>query len=142
MKLRVLVSILLLILPFGWSFSSSEAITLTHPHTSTALLPNNDLCTYRVAVTRFYCDTARDGGDAEFTLMFGVSGDIPLLGDLDRNGRHKPCVYRPSVNHFCCDTARNGGDAELVIAFGIANDIPLLGNVGRLFGVSIPVVTR
>lgn len=77
MKLRVLVSILLLILPFGWSFSSSEAITLTHPHTSTALLPNNDLCTYRVAVTRFYCDTARDGGDAEFTLMFGVSGDIP-----------------------------------------------------------------
>ena len=127
MKSRVIVSLLFLIVWPGWFVSSIDAID-PNP-ASTALLPNDDPCVYRPSATHFYCDTARNGGDAEFSLMFGVTGDIPLLGDLDGNGRDDPCVYRPSVNRFFCDTARNGGDAELVIAFGIADDIPLLGDL-------------
>jgi hypothetical protein len=103
---------------------------------------HDDPCVYRPSVLRFFCDTARNGGDAELIIAFGIANDIPLLGDLNGDGRDEPCVYRPSVQRFFCDTARDGGDADLVIAFGIAGDVPLIGSVARQFGVYVPIVTR
>jgi hypothetical protein len=74
------------------------------------------------------CDLRRDGGAAEVSYSFGGQpGDVPLLGDLDGDGRDEPCVYR--AGSFLCDSAHDGGAAELRIAFGEPGDVPLLGDL-------------
>jgi len=127
----LLITPLLLFIASGRSVTPAHAIpaALAVMPAATTLLRGDDPCIYRPSVLRFFCDTARDGGDAEFVVAFGVAGDIPLLGDVNGDGRDDPCIYRPSVLRFFCDTARDGGDAEFVVAFGVAGDIPLLGDV-------------
>ncbi|WP_322821840.1 hypothetical protein [Chloroflexus sp.] len=122
-----LILSLLFLLSFGWLSSPIQSASPTA--TVAALLPGDDPCVYRPSVLRFFCDTNRSGGDAEFVLVFGIAGDTPLLGGVNGDGRDDPCVYRPSVQRFFCDTARNGGDAEQIIMFGIPDDIPLLGDL-------------
>jgi hypothetical protein len=46
----------------------------------------------------------------EIRLAFGAPGDLPTLGDLDRDGRAEPCLLRGGT--LLCDTARDGGGAE------------------------------
>lgn len=73
------------------------------------------------------CDLLHDGGSAEVVVAFGRPGDIPLLGNLDRDSRDDLCVYRNG--RFLCDTAHDGGAAETEIAFGVPGDLPLLGDL-------------
>jgi len=79
----------------------------------------------------FSCDLRRDGGAAEVSYAFGGRpGDVPLLGDLDGDGRDEPCVYRGPL--FLCDPARDGGSAGASVLFGsgtAAGDMPLLGDL-------------
>jgi len=67
-----------------------------------------DLCVVRG--DHVLCDTANDGGNADLRFLFGQSGGIPVLGDLDGDGRADLCVFRD--RHFVCDTAHNGGTPE------------------------------
>ncbi|MCS6840973.1 MAG: hypothetical protein NZ699_01985 [Roseiflexus sp.] len=99
-------------------------------------------CVCRSSAQRFFCNTARNGGAAEFTVAFGEPLDAPLLGDVDGTGRDAACVYRPLTQRFLCDTARNGGAAEFEVAFGNPSDIPLIGSLGQPFGVALPLVVR
>jgi hypothetical protein len=77
--------------------------------------------------SRFACDTARNGGQAEVKIDFGLPADLPLLGDVDGDGRADPCVHRG--NQFLCDTRHDGGSAEVRIAFGVPSDVALLADV-------------
>jgi hypothetical protein len=72
-----------------------------------------DLCVFRDG--RFLCDTSNNGGNAELRLRFGQPGDVPLLADVDGDGRADPCVFRNQ--RFLCDTAHDGGAAETERAF-------------------------
>ncbi|HSS51732.1 MAG TPA: hypothetical protein VLX28_22545, partial [Thermoanaerobaculia bacterium] len=82
-------------------------------------------CLY--AAGTFACDLRHDGGAPEIAYPFGGQpGDVPLLGDVDGDGRDDLCIYRRQ--HFLCDTARNGTVA-LDVPFGAAGDVPLLGDV-------------
>jgi hypothetical protein len=56
---------------------------------------------------------------------------VPLLGDMDSDGRDDACVFRVDrfLCRFLCDTAHDGGGAEVEIHFGETGAIPLLGNV-------------
>ncbi len=83
-----------------------------------------DLCVRRGR--RFLCDTAHNGGSAEWKVSFGLASDIALLGDVDGNGTADPCVYRNGL--FLCDTAHDGGLPEVVIAFGQPGDVPFLAD--------------
>jgi len=89
----------------------------------------DDPCLYNAG--KLSCDLRHDGGAAEVTYAFGGQpGDVPLLGDLDGDGRDEPCVYRG--RRFLCDPARDGGAAELSLLFGsgtAAGDAPLLGDL-------------
>lgn len=67
-----------------------------------------DLCVVRG--DHVLCDTANDGGSADLRFLFGQSGDIPALGDLDGDGRADLCVFRD--RRFLCDTAHDGGAPE------------------------------
>lgn len=90
-----------------------------------------DVCAFRGT---FLCDTGNDGGAAEETLAFGLRGDVPLLGDLDGDGRDDPCVYRNG--RFLCDARQDGGGAEARVRFsasfpgaGGAPSRPFLGDL-------------
>lgn len=85
---------------------------------SNALFRGDVACVFRPSSQRFYCDTGRDGGFAEYSVVFGAATDIPLLGDINGDGRDVACAYRPSTQQFFCDTARNGTPAEFVVLLG------------------------
>ena len=50
---------------------------------------------------------------------------MPLLGDLDGDGRDDPCVFRS--RSLLCDTAHDGGAPEVTLTFTLAG-MPVLGN--------------
>jgi len=91
--------------------------------------PGDAPCVFEAGA--FSCDLRRDGGAAEVSYAFGGRpGDVPLLGDLDGDGRDEPCVYRGP--RFLCDPARDGGSAGASVLFGsgvAAGDVPLLGDL-------------
>jgi len=87
--------------------------------------PGGEPCVFRGGL--FLCDTAHKGGEAEVEIRFGRTGDQPLLGDVDGDGRADPCVRRG--RRFLCDTAHDGRFAEVKILFGLVGDSALLGDV-------------
>jgi hypothetical protein len=92
-----------------------------------ALLPprGDHACVVRQG--RWACDTGRNGGAAEASFRYGGrDGDLPLLGDLDGDGRDDACVVRN--RRLLCDSAHHGSPG-LAIAFGLPGDVMLLGDV-------------
>jgi hypothetical protein len=89
--------------------------------------PGDEPCV--VSPGLFRCDTGRTGGSLEVTHPFGgAAAGVPLLGDIDGDGREDACDYTNAT--FRCDTDHEGGGAEVRIGFstgGIAT--PLLGDV-------------
>jgi len=73
------------------------------------------------------CDTGRTGGELETDHVFAVRGGLPVLGDVDGDGREDYCLFR--ANRFDCDSGHDNGPAETTIVFGQAGDTPLLGDV-------------
>ena len=59
-----------------------------------------------------------------------VTGDLPVLGDYDGDGRDDPCVFR--AGEILCNTAHDGGAAEARLFFGRNGDRPLFGNLDGL----------
>jgi hypothetical protein len=75
----------------------------------------------------FRCDTGRTGGEPEVDHVFAIRGGVPVLGDIDGDGREDFCLFR--TNRFDCDSGHNYGAAETAIVFGQGGDTPLLGDV-------------
>jgi hypothetical protein len=88
----------------------------------------DDPCVYRSG--QFLCDTAHNGGAAEWTVSFGASGDQPVLGDFDGDGQDDPCVFRGGK--LLCDTAHNGGHPAAELLFGQPGDQAFLANLDGL----------
>jgi len=73
------------------------------------------------------CDTDHEGGRAEVRLRFEViPGQIPLLGDVNGDGRADPCLWGKGV--LRCDIARRG-TFDFRANLGVAVDAPLLGDL-------------
>ena len=87
--------------------------------------PADEPCLFRSG--HFRCDTGRTGGEPEVDHVFAIRGGVPVLGDVDGDGREDFCLFR--TNRFDCDSGHNYGTAETAIVFGQAGDTPLLGDV-------------
>jgi hypothetical protein len=87
--------------------------------------PADEPCLFRNG--HFLCDTGRTGGEPEVDHVFAIRGGVPVLGDVDGDGREDFCLFR--TNRFDCDSGHNYGAAETAILFGQAGDTPLLGDV-------------
>ncbi len=89
--------------------------------------PGDELCL--VTGGHWRCDTAHDGGRAESEAAFGgTQPGIPLLGDLDGDGRDDSCLLRDG--RLVCDTAHDEGAAELKLPAPLAaGETPLLGDL-------------
>ena len=70
-----------------------------------------DACAYHGK--RLLCDTGGEDGRHDEVLFFGAGWplDVPLLGDVDGDGRDDLCLVRNSVVR--CDSGHNGFPAEL-----------------------------
>ena len=89
-----------------------------------AASPGSEICLFRNG--HFRCDT--DGGGAlEIDHLFVFRSGVPLLGDVDADGRDDYCLFRGT--RFDCDSGHDYCAAETVIAFGQPGDTPLLGDV-------------
>jgi hypothetical protein len=76
---------------------------------------------------RLSCDPLRDGKTELETPIDGAQpGDVPLLGDLDGDGRAELCLFRRGL--FLCDELHNG-TLSFQRGFGRPGDIPLLGDL-------------
>jgi hypothetical protein len=73
------------------------------------------------------------GGDT-LTGVFGTTGDVPVVGDWNGDGRSEVGYWRPSDRRFRLDADGNdrwdepaGGD-RLTCPFGAATDLPVTGD--------------
>ena len=64
------------------------------------------------------------------TFHFGTTGDIPLIGDWNKDGITDVTVFRPSNGNWYLDY--NGtGVKDKEFHFGTTGDIPLVGDWNR-----------
>lgn len=94
-----------------------------------AASPADEPCLVREGV--FLCDTGRTGAEAELAIRFANrTGDVPLIGDFDGDGRAEPCAFRNG--RLRCDLDHRGGLAEDSLDLrGVTKsaDVPSFGDV-------------
>jgi PKD repeat protein/predicted secreted protein len=95
-----------------------------------------DIGVYRPSTHVFYLDYngngAWNGASIDRQYNFGLTGDIPITGDWNADGRTDIGVYRPSTHVFYLDYngngAWNGASIDRQYNFGLSGDIPRPGD--------------
>ena len=64
---------------------------------------------------------------ADLIFGYGIAGDVPLVGDINRDGTEDIGIFRNGM--WCVDTTGNYV-ADLIFGYGIAGDVPLVGDMG------------
>jgi len=91
---------------------------------------------FRPSTHLFYLDYngngAWNGASIDKQYNFGITGDTPISGDWNADGRTEIGVYRPSTHMFYLDYsgdgAWNGASIDKQYNFGITGDIPITGD--------------
>jgi hypothetical protein len=91
---------------------------------------------FRPSTHMFYLDNdgngAWDGAVTDRAYNFGLTGDIPVSGDWNLDGRTEIGVFRPSTHMFYLDYssngAWNGAVTDRAYNFGLTGDIPVSGD--------------
>jgi hypothetical protein len=72
-----------------------------------------------------------DGAAVDRVSTFGITGDIPVSGDWNADGRTEIGVFRPSTHLYYRDFNGNGvwdgAAVDRVSTFGITGDLPVSG---------------
>jgi len=117
----------------GYNLSTQVTfINVSAVHSTTS----SKIGVFRNSTHLFYLDFNGNGvwngasGDRQYN--FGISGDIPISGDWDKNGISEIGVFRNSTHMFYLDYNGNGvWNGALVdrqYNFGISGDIPIAGD--------------
>ena len=91
---------------------------------------------FRPSTQQFHLDYNGNGvwnmAAVDRTYTFGITGDLPITGDWNADGRTEIGVYRPSTHLFYQDYNGNGVWNGTLIDraynFGLTGDIPLSGD--------------
>ncbi len=98
--------------------------------------PFSKMCVFRPSTHTFYLDyngNGRwDGPIVDRQYNFGLTGDIPVSGDWNNNGKTEIGVFRPSLHTFYLDYNGNGKwegtTTDRQHDFGLTGDIPICGD--------------
>jgi PKD repeat protein len=96
----------------------------------------SEIGVFRLSTHMFYLDYngngVWNGAVTDRQYNFGISGDIPISGDWNVDGRTEIGVFRPSTHLFYLDYngngVWNGGVTDRSYNFGISGDIPVSGH--------------
>lgn len=85
----------------------------------------SELAIYRTAVNRYMIDY--DGNRSpDANVVFGATGDIPLVGDIDGDGISDLILYRNGI--WFVSTNRSNSADQIYYFGGMSGDIPLLAD--------------
>jgi subtilisin family serine protease len=112
------------------SVQSNDPTTpvLNVPLNGTGFILMDTIGVYRPSNQKFYLRNSNTSGFADVVVQFGLSGDIPVLGDWDGNGTTTIGVYRPTNSTFYLRNLNTAGVADTVVQYGISGDIPIAGD--------------
>jgi len=79
------------------------------------------------SANKFFLDTNWDSANDLPIVQFGKTGDTPLAGDWNGDGRHGIGVFRPDDCRFFLDDDRDG-IANTARTFGAPGDLPVTGD--------------
>jgi hypothetical protein len=104
-----------------YSNASGECVNAYAPDTVGAYIPGSP---------SFFCLRAKlTVGGCDIAVPFGVSGDIPIVGDWTSKGYDSIGVYIPgSPSYFCLRNTNTPGGCDIAIPFGVSGDIPVVGD--------------
>jgi hypothetical protein len=113
-----------------------QAGTITNGFRVTAVTNATAIGVFRPSTHLFYLDYNGNGvwnvPPADRQYNFGISGDIPVSGDWDNNGKSEIGVFRNSTHLFYLDYNGNGvwnvPPADRQYNFGISGDLPVTGD--------------
>ena len=81
---------------------------------------------WRASTGSFHIDDSLDG-TTDSGVTYGSSGDWPLMGDWDGDGRDGVGVWRASSGTFYLDNNRDGA-TDVWVVYGGSSDIPVTGD--------------
>ena len=97
--------------------SASDTIVAKYQDTTGVFRPSNGL---------IYLKSTNETGFADAGLVFGIPGDLPVMGDWNGNGVDTIGIYRDGV--FYLRNSNTTGFADLACAFGQSGDLPMAGD--------------
>ncbi len=98
-----------------WNGDGVDTIGVYRPSNSTFYLSNTATSTNSPA-------------PVNITAVFGLAGDIPVVGDWNGDGIDSIGVFRPSTGRFLLRDANSTGPVTYNIGFGVNGDRPFAGN--------------
>jgi len=118
--------------------NNTDYLPLSLNNTSIIIIPpvSSKIGVFRNSTHLFYLDYngngVWNGAVTDRQYNFGISGDIPVSGDWNLNGRTEIGVFRNSTHMFYLDYngngVWNGAVTDRQYNFGISGDIPVSGD--------------
>ncbi|MCX6677055.1 MAG: hypothetical protein NTU95_03810 [Methanothrix sp.] len=83
---------------------------------------------YNPTTAMFYLSNSNLPGAADFSINFGPSGFLPIIGDWDGDGKDTIGVYDPTTAMFYLSNTNLPGAADYSINFGPSGFLPITGD--------------
>lgn len=76
---------------------------------------------------------------ASSTYLWGTTGDVPVSGDFDGDGKADLAVFRPSTGQWFVLSSLTAYTTFASVTWGQAGDVPMAGDYGGVQQASVAV---
>lgn len=84
--------------------------------------PTTDLAIWRPSTGQWWTKAGQNS--QQVTVQWGVSSDVPSVGDYDGDGKTDFCVFRPSEGRWYILKSSSNDSSTTIYTFGQNNDVP------------------
>jgi hypothetical protein len=84
---------------------------------------------------KFYFNYFNQPGAADYSVNFGPTGMVPIIGDWDGDGKNKIGIYNPKTAMFYLNYFNRPGVADYSVNFGPTGMVPIIGDWGRDYSI-------